>query len=86
MGIVYVNLAYDPRCMVRTLAAVHPTSLTRGSRVVADRVPSRGAQCLIPSPVAGVVGAILTQVGIAPSCDEPSSSRQVTFLLVYIKG
>jgi len=84
MGIVYVSLAYNLRCTVCTLPVVHPTLLTRGSRVVADRVPSRGAQYLIPSPVASVVGAILNQVGIALSRDEPSSSRQV-FPLVHIK-
>ena len=56
MAIVYVSLAYILRCMVRTLAVVHPTLLTRSSRVVAHRVPPRGAHYLMPSPVVAVVG------------------------------
>ena len=34
MGIVYVSLAHNLRYTVCTLPVVHPTLLTRGSRVV----------------------------------------------------
>jgi len=40
MGIVYMNFTYNPRCMVRTLAVVHPTLRTRSSRIMTGPVPN----------------------------------------------